>query len=932
MLKVMFQRLGSKKWMTLCLVAGIILFVATAVSFPLYKDAALNRMLRDEFSNTISKTGKWPAYTKFNVVIPQKGDPQEIFNAERAAEELYSRMGVTKKETVGFFTLGPSSVSSTMNRDDVTDVSVRIGSYSNLGEHVKILSGRLFSDEGMNEQGEVEVVISSDAMVRLKLLVGESLNTRLKDADGNKIVLKVVGVFAAASSSDFYWQMVSKSANQQIFMGEECFKKLFLSGETASYSCTAIFSDMFDHTALSSDNVQQLYEYTTYMMNEGDYSKSFAKPPYLAILDSFLAKKDRTEATLFMLMIPVLFLVGAFIFMVSGQLYETEGNAISVMKSRGSSTWQILRMFLYQNVFLMIVGCLCGVPLGIFFAKVLGATKSFMEFSASRSLSVRFTKETAIFAAAACLICIIVMTVPAVNYSRVSIVGLKQKKALKKHAFWEKIGLDFICLAIAAYGYYTATRSSEKMAEDVMKGNLMDPVIYISSSMMLVGLGLLLIRLQPLIIRLIYTIGKNLWRPAGYISFTENMKRGVKQQFIMLFMILSVSLGMFHASMARTLLQNAENDADYLSGADIIMKEVWHDNSYLVEEEGQEFTYYEPDYERFGDVEGVSAYTKVLYDNATANIGSKNVQTLLLGVHTRKFGLVTSLPAGLNEKPYREYLNELAVSERGCIVSSSFRDEKGFSIGDNINFTSSDGKKLYCTIVDFVDYWPGFTPSASRTDADGNLYFEPAYLIVTHYGLLYEKWGLQPYEVWMKLEKPGNTDGFYDWVNSQNVELSKFGIRQENLEAVVTDPLLQGTNGILTMGFLVTMLLCSVGYLIFWIMSIRSREMTFGILRAEGMHRSEIFQILINEQIFAGGFSVLCGIGAGLAASKLFVPILQTAYSASGQVLPMQLVTDSGDFFRLYAVIVLALLVCLLVLFGTIRKLDVAKALKMGEE
>ena len=31
------------------------------------------------------------------------------------------------------------------------------------------------------------------------------------------------------------------------------------------------------------------------------------------------------------------------------------------------------------------------------------------------------------------------------------------------------------------------------------------------------------------------------------------------------------------------------------------------------------------------------------------------------------------------------------------------------------------------------------------------------------------------------------------------------------------DPILQGTNGILTVGFVVVLLLCSVGFLIFWI-------------------------------------------------------------------------------------------------------------------
>ena len=134
------------------------------------------------------------------------------------------------------------------------------------------------------------------------------------------------------------------------------------------------------------------------------------------------------------------------------------------------------------------------------------------------------------------------------------------------------------------------------------------------------------------------------------------------------------------------------------------------------------------------------------------------------------------------------------------------------------------------------------------------------------------------------------------------------------------------------MGFLVILLLCGVGYLIYWILSIRSREMLFGILRANGMHRGEIFHILINEQIFCGGYSILVGIFIGKWACRMFVPILQNAYMVSDQVLPVRLITDEMDMVRLYVVVGTVLAICLVVLFLLVWKLNVTKALKLGEE
>ena len=166
----------------------------------------------------------------------------------------------------------------------------------------------------------------------------------------------------------------------------------------------------------------------------------------------------------------------------------------------------------------------------------------------------------------------------------------------------------------------------------------------------------------------------------------------------------------------------------------------------------------------------------------------------------------------------------------------------------------------------------------------------------------------------------------------RSVHLLKYVNKEVELEKVVKDPLLQGTNGILTMSFMVTLVLCAAGYLIYWIMSIRSREMIFGVLRASGMHKEELFHMLINEQIFSGLTSILAGVGIGKLTSKLFVPMIQSAYAAADQVLPMKLITNSMDMVRLYGVVAGVMVVCLIVLILLVFKLNVAKALKLGEE
>ena len=64
----------------------------------------------------------------------------------------------------------------------------------------------------------------------------------------------------------------------------------------------------------------------------------------------------------------------------------------------------------------------------------------------------------------------------------------------------------------------------------------------------------------------------------------------------------------------------------------------------------------------------------------------------------------------------------------------------------------------------------------------------------------------------------------------------------------------------------------------------------------------------------------------------MFVPMLQTAYAASNQVLPMKLIVNQMDMNRLYLVITGVMITCLLVLLVLVLRLNITKALKLGEE
>ena len=927
----MLQKMWHKKWMSLSLLIGCILLISTAVSFPLYEKAAYDRMLQDEFNMIITNDGDWPMLMSMST-YSQKDKSGMIGKVENLAHSMYENLGVSKNQTVFYYVLQRATMVSDMKREDAENLGVSLSALTDIEEHINVINGECFSEDGLSDDGCVEVIVSEDCLVSQGLLLGEKLTLKnLKDGEGNPIRIEIKGVFRKADEADFYWQDPAQLSSKA-YMNMDLFHEMFIGDYASKYTINCQYYVFMNYEDVRYDDVAELVSKTKYYCEESGFRSVIDEPDYMETLDSYLRKINRISATLMILQVPVMIMVCAFLLMISGQMYEMERNEISVIKSRGSYRSQIFRLYLYQSMVLVGIAALLGIPLGVVFSKVLGATRNFLEFDSSLSLNVTFTSKAVIYAAAAMFLALLSLTVPAIKHSKISIVNLKQQKALKKKSLWEKLFIDFILIGVSVYGYYNFHKNMSGLSASVLQGESLDPLLYISSSLFILGLGLLFLRIHPYIVLLIYNIGKKFWKSASYISFQENIRNGRKQQLIMLFLIMTVSLGIYHATVARTILANAVENTEYLNGGEVVFREFWplsHDPN-----NQSPSNFMEPDYTKYMMMDIAYSCTKVLYvDSGYLSLKKSDRQMItIMGIHTKEFGSMTDMPEGLLEKPYYEYLNDMAKAPDGILVSSNFKNTLGYDLGDSVTFYRTSGMDATGTIVGFVDYFPGYAPSVMEMSPDGTASLRENFLVVAHYDALKQRWGTQPYEIWIDLKDDYGNRDMLSWIEENEIQAVKYSNKDANLQNTMEDPLLQGTNGVLTMGFIVTILLCAIGYLIYWIMAIRERELMFGVLRACGFHKGELVHMLINEQIFCGVFSVLAGIGIGKLSSQMFVPILQQAYASENQVLPMKLITDAADMYRLYGVISAAMLLALFVLVIILFKMNVTKALKLGEE
>ncbi len=934
MFSLMLHKLMHKKWMVLCLLIGNILLMAVAASYPLYRVSSFQKMLTDEFVQYGEENRCWPAVFTVNHTIVKGGRDNGFAQVEEEALKAVEMLAVPVKEAVTIYQLVSQKAAIYPARDGETEKRLSVTAILGLEEHVELLQGR-FPDDSLDEEGFLEVMVSDTTMVGQDILIGDEYTfERSQLPDDSPLKLRVVGVFRPIEENTPYWEVVSEKSGNQVMASITAFQDIFLGADAGNrFSMNGSWSFIWDYEQIETSDVKPLLHKLDGLGRSGMLKDRIEEGAYLQILSDYSSKANRIEATLLILQVPVLLLLCAFLYMIAGQMLQMEQNEISLMRSRGASKRQIISLYFLQSVFLGLVSLIAGIPLGAVFCKMLGSSTAFLEFSSTRNLEIRFTLDVVLYVAAALILSIMVTTIPVISYSRVSIVNLKQRQSRQKKTLWKKMYLDLILLAISLYGFYSFKRVSGRMVEEVLSGQTLDPLLYVSFSLFMLGAGLLFVRLQPFLIKCFFSLFKNHIKPSTYASLLGTIRTEKKQEFIILFMVLTVAVGISNTTIARTIVLNAVNNTRHMVGADIALKEKWYSNrGSVVRDSSLELIYYEPDFGRFQVIPGVETATKVLVEDEGILVGGNDGSAVtVMGIKANGFYQVTTMQENLLPYSYEEYLSVLAADSQAVIVSENFLIKQGYRLGDTIVYRNIDGKEGVGYIYGFFTYWPTYQPTRYVTGQDGSVQTEDEYLIVANFAYLQEKWGDYPYEVWLKTSDGG--EGFYNWLKENPaLALTKLSDMTVYEEKIIFDTMFQGTNGILSMSFIVILLLCCVGYLIYWIMSIRSRELLFGVLRAMGMRKKEITWLLIVEQICSGLFAIVSGGIIGILSSRMFVPMIQQAYAASEQVLPLNLITRNSDIIQLFAIISVVLCICLVVLGRIISRMNISSALKLGED
>lgn len=955
MIHFMKEKLLQKKWMVLSLFAGCILFISIVTLSPVYMHGALQKMLTDRLLMQSQETDTYPlqAVVQKNIAYFQKDPAACVQKQSKNTDKTLSRIALQTVCDVSALSIVPQTYTSNVKSSSHELYQLGFTYMPELEDHIQLVDGEA-GTENYQDGGPIKVLVSQSAFQKGKLVLGEQITfEKLVDSKKERIIFEIAGVIKESDPSDTFWCDPADSYSQTCFVSENVFYQICsLLGDNENAEITYHAWRLYDYDSFRYEDCDKIYQQCEKIAND---SISF---PFMDVVKDYLQDSHKVETTMYILQLPTILLLLLFIYMVSAKMLSMEQNEIAVLKSRGVYSYQIFGIYLLQSVIISFAASVIGLAAACGLAKLIGLSNSFMEFVVRKSLPVKLTAGVWLWLLFAFFFSVLVMTIPVIPKCRITIVEQKRKSKQKK-VFWKRFYLDIIGFVIAGYVYYNFSHQIDSMKQRIRMGESVDPTLFLGSSLFICSASLFITRIVPFIIQCIYKAGKKKWSVSAYAAFLQSIRNKDKQSFLMIFLVATVALGIFNSNTARTINANEEKNLRYEDGADIVLQESFQSNITAVKyalsrgNEAGPIVYTEPDDTKYQALaEDISSSAKVYRmtdvsvkgtsdftgsgNRSAPSIGLERGQTTLLGISTKQFGETAYMPENLTKQHWYTQLNKMAPDAYAVLVSSNMKKQFGLQEGDCILYTVYDALQRDAgfgkgVIVGFVDYFPGYVSKDYVQVADGTYEMQDQYLIVASYDMLTSVFGTQPYERWYK-NKAGNAY-IYSFLEQHPVSLEKFTDADNDVVRMKNDPVFQETNGLLTIGFLVSLFICSIGFLIFQIMGMKERELHFGVYRAMGLTTRELKKMLLLEQLFTTLPAALGGILTGFAATKLYIPLIDVTY-ASGTVkaLPAHILISLADMLQLTIILTLAIALCMCIISRIISHMQIAQALKLGEE
>ncbi len=290
----------------------------------------------------------------------------------------------------------------------------------------------------------------------------------------------------------------------------------------------------------------------------------------IELLETYDEKLFFTRLPLLVLMLQIGGIVAYYLVMVSTMLVERQASELALLRSRGATTAQLLFQYGIEGVLLAVVAAATGPPIAAAVIAALGRTPEFESLSGGGLLEVNISSAAYLLAGVGALIAFSALMLPAWRATRRTMVELKQASARpRKTPLFMRYYLDVALVIVSAVVFWQLSQQEELFTESLFGEIQADPFLLLTPSVFLLTVGIVFLRLFPLVLRVVAAVVGRTNSVAVLVGMRSLVRNPGHYTRLILLLMFATGVGMFGASFRATLQQSYEDRASYAVGADL---------------------------------------------------------------------------------------------------------------------------------------------------------------------------------------------------------------------------------------------------------------------------------------------------------------------------------------------------------------------------
>ncbi|MCE5258424.1 MAG: FtsX-like permease family protein [Chloroflexi bacterium] len=940
-----FERLRSAPELTAGMLIGLITVVTLISSIPMFVEASNNKVLSQELG-AIGNT-QHPAFSFLTLYSRLPGTTVQWSEVQAADAYFNSTVPSTMGLPLTLSSLYVRSDSFSLYTSDSSGYDIdqrqaltrmQTGFLRNYESHITLVDGQM-PNPAVQDQ-PIEVLVSESKANEIGFRVGDEFTIYRKEEVSEietiprfEDRIRIVGIWKPTDASELFWFLDPTSFDSIILMPESSFASRIASDKPYAVVYSGWFQ-VFDGSKVEANNVGAVINAisrTRAQIASILPRASFPISPAWA-LTRYMESVTLQTRVLLTFSIPLIMLALGYVVFVTGLSLRQQRLEIALLKSRGTSTRQVVIIYLVQSLLLGVISLFVGLFLGRLMAQLMGQTRGFLSFGTGTPLRVVVTKLAWQLSIAAVLLASLATLIPALRWAGLTVVTFKQYLARANDIpWWRKYYVDILLLGLSLYGLYQMRKTGSLSFLIGGQGDpLQNPLLLIAPTLFIISLALVFLRIFPLVMDLVHWISRQLPGVVALLSFGR-LARSTNYNGVLLLIIITVGLSVFTSSLAKTLDNNVSERAYYKVGADVVLEEAVI-GATTEAPYGGDTGEGEDDSATIGlvvsssdalQIPGVEAASRVVQVSVRADTGE---QGRVWGIERLSFPDVAFFRRDFANRSLPALMNELAVNQSAALVNREYLAAKGLGVGDvvTVRVNNEENTRIELTVVGILDMLPTMYPDTEST-------MVPFYA-VTNIGLLETLLGYpMTGQIWLSVT-PGMdvtsiiTDaqnlGFR--LTGQTSALQEVQTEQGRLERV-------GLFGFLSVGFMIISFLSMLGLMIYAFINLRQWTIQFGVLRAIGLSSTQLVSLVITEQLVVVLTGMVVGAAFGIWMSYLFLPYLQVSYAATLPLPPIVVQVAWEGIYRVYGIIGAALLIVVVGMIRPLSRIRMFEAIKLGE-